>query len=401
MAGEWQGGFVGLVAPMGLDEFRQQVQGRRAQHFPGDPSRFEGVFDWRSLERLLAMTHLWSEQTMNLVLDGRAVAAEEYTVASTSREGVTLALADMARVDDLLARGATLVLDRIETLIPELAPIVRALASAFGASVVCNLYCSWQSHQGFPSHYDTTDVFALHIAGVKRWRIYEGRAVNPSPLAGHQFADHDAEHHARARGALMTEVELTPGDVLYLPRGQYHDALASSDASLHLSFGITRATGVDFMSVLGASLPDDDLMRGEFPHFDDHQATRRHLQMLAARLAELVADPQLADQTAMWQRERVFRHRASALQLPERGRETWVRVRHAHVARETSDGSTRLEVDGHDAIVLDVRALALYDWMRARELFVASDLLNVHGLDEQAARSLLDRFAAGGLIEGL
>ena len=108
-----------------------------------------------------------------------------------------LAMADMARVDELLARGATLVLDRVETLIPELGPIVRALSSAFGATVVCNLYCSWQAHQGFPSHYDTTDVFALHIAGVKRWRIYEGRAVNPSPLAGHQFSDHDPDHHAR------------------------------------------------------------------------------------------------------------------------------------------------------------------------------------------------------------
>jgi ribosomal protein L16 Arg81 hydroxylase len=50
---------------------------------------------------------------------------------------------------------------------------------------------------------------------------------------------------------------MKPGDVLYLPRGQYHEALASSDASLHLSFGIGQPTGIDVISRLLKSLPDE------------------------------------------------------------------------------------------------------------------------------------------------
>ncbi len=401
MSGPWQAGFVGLIAPMDLASFRSKVQGRSARHFSGDPNRFKGLFSWQALEHLLSMTHLWSEHTMNLVLDGQAVAPQEYTLGASSREGRVLAMADMARVDALLARGATLVLDRVETLIPGLAPITRALTSAFGATVVCNLYCSWKAHQGFASHYDTTDVFALHIEGAKRWRIYEGRAVNPSPLAGHQFSDYDGRHHAHAKGALIEEIELTPGDVLYLPRGQYHDALASSEASLHLSFGITRPTGIDFMSVLNASLPDDDAMRAEFPHFDDREATAQHLTWLAARLSQLVSEPGLVEQAIAWQRERVFRHRVSALHLPGRERETWVRVRHCRIERCDGADAKALRVSDGDPIALDDSAFALYEWMRAKDVFAASDLLNVHGLSEERARALLDRFAVAGLIEAL
>jgi hypothetical protein len=32
-------------------------------------------------------------------------------------------------------------------------------------------------------------------------------------------------------------------DFLYLPRGQYHDALTGSQASLHVTFGVAPATG--------------------------------------------------------------------------------------------------------------------------------------------------------------
>ena len=401
MSEQWQQGVAGLIAPMTLEEFRAAVQGRRAYHFPGARDRFDGLFCWSALERLLAMSHLWSEQTMNLMLDSNAVDASEYTQSGAGREGVALALADMGRVQALLAQGATLVLDRIETLVPELAPLVHALASTFGATVVCNLYCSWQARQGFASHYDVTDVFALHIAGQKRWRIYEGRARHPAPYGGHHFANHSKAHHERAKGDVAEEVELKPGDVLYLPRGQYHDALASSSASLHLSFGLTRATGVDFMQVLAASLPDDELMREEFPHFDDVDATQRHLAALAARVHELICDPELVAQARMWQRGRVFRHRPPSITLPERELSTVVRACYPPLRREACAIGVRVAVEGHEPIELTPDELTVFEWMRMRACFNANDLLAVHRLDASVAQALLDRLASVGLIEAL
>src|SRR3546814_5312450 len=89
----------------------------------------------------------------------------------------------------------------------------------------------------------TMDVFALHIEGSKTWRLYEGRANNPLDVPGYNWESLSPEQRERTRGKLQQEVAMQPGDLLYIPRGQYHDALASSEACLHLSFGITQQIG--------------------------------------------------------------------------------------------------------------------------------------------------------------
>jgi hypothetical protein len=183
--------------------------------------------------------------------------------------------------------------------------------------------------------------------------------------------------------------------VLYLPRGQYHDALATGGASLHLSFGITRATGLDFTGVLAESLVDDALFRAELPHFDDTPAIASHLAHLGARIAEVAADPQLAAQVAAWQRERVFRDLCPAITVP--GREPRVRVRVRRGAGLVwCDGE--LMVAGRVVPVAAVERPAV-EWLLAQDLFFASDLAAVAGMEEDALRSLLDRLADAGAIE--
>ena len=43
---------------------------------------------------------------------------------------------------------------------------------------------------------------------------------------------------------------MKPGDILYLPRGQYHDALTGDRASLHVTFGVAPATGLALFKLL-------------------------------------------------------------------------------------------------------------------------------------------------------
>ena len=388
-------GFAELIRPLDPHDFLSTVLGREPHHFPGASDRFASLFSFAEMNRLLGMWRLWSERTFKLVLDGRDLAAEEFCVSGRSRQGHPVMLVDARRVEALMARGATVVLDVMESLSPGVRAIAHALQSVLGGTALCNVYCSFEAHAGFPSHYDTTDVFALHIAGVKRWRVYEGRAVQPVDRPGHSYSYHSAAHHERARGRVLAEVEMTPGDVLYLPRGQYHDALAIDGASLHLSFGITRATGLDFMSLLGEALVDEALLREELPHFDDATATARHLQRLGAHLAQLLEAPDLAGQVANWQRARVFRDLPPAMSLPERAPRVRVRVRRGAGMRWNG---AALCVRG---ATLDVEPAArdAVSWMLAREVFLASDLVSEFGLEESAAGALLDRLAAAGAIE--
>lgn len=308
--------FRSLFDPFTSEEFFNNVCGRRPLHVPGPPQKFENLFSWSEFNRLLNMSKLWSDRSMKLVLDGRDVPPASYSVNGMTREGNRALLPEVPKVEALLRRGATLILDLVETLSPGIAAVSRALTAGTGSVVVCNAYCSFKAHQGFLAHYDTTDVFALHIEGSKVWRLYEGVAKNPVDVPGYNFSSLSTEERLSARGKLAMEVEMTPGDLLYLPRGQYHEALASSDASLHLSFGANRATGLDVVSLLSRWIVDDPRFRESLPHFDDTDAHRRRLSALGEALREWTQSPEVAARVLEWQRGRAFRDGIHEFELP-------------------------------------------------------------------------------------
>ena len=47
------------------------------------------------------------------------------------------------------------------------------------------------------------------------------------------------------KGRVAEEILMRPGDLLYLPRGQFHDALASTDASIHVTLSCAEPNGLD------------------------------------------------------------------------------------------------------------------------------------------------------------
>ena len=112
------------------------------------------------------------------------------------------------------------------------------------------------------------------------------------------------------------EVTLKPGDFLYLPRGQYHEALASASASLHVTFGVTAVIGLDFIHSLFERAVDDPLFRANLPRLDSPRkgAVEAHLAKLAGRLAEIAADPEAIAQFKAFQRG--FRYPRDDYALP-------------------------------------------------------------------------------------
>ncbi|HEX8471794.1 MAG TPA: cupin domain-containing protein, partial [Brevundimonas sp.] len=138
-----------------------------------------------------------------------------------------------------------------------------------------------------------------HCEGEKVWRLYQNRAENPVNFAPEQTP----ARLERTRGALMQEVRMRPGDVLYLPRGWYHDALAQADASLHVTFSVTPLYGRAIFSLLENAALQDPAFRAWLPpaHHDGGRALQSHLADLGRRLSALAADPQFADDLAMTQ----------------------------------------------------------------------------------------------------
>ena len=391
--------FRQIVSPYSPEEFFGTIWEQRAVHIPGAAEKFAHVFSWEELNRLLDMSKLWSDRSMSLVIDGQSVDLAEYGRVGQTRDGNQAIMPDPEQIKLLLRRGATMVLDLIETLSPRVATISAALQTATGGVAVCNVYCSWRAHQGLTAHCDSTDVFAMHIEGSKIWRVYEGRADNATDIAGYNFGSFTPEHHASAKGKLLEEIEMKPGDVLYLPKGQYHEALATSDASLHLSFGIGQPTGIDVISRLLRSLPEESLFRKSLPHFDRPQAHREHLLWIADRIHEILSQASLSDQIRDWQRDRAMNERCGHFNLPSREHTTRFRVRSLGVRVDSAGGVSVLRVPGGE-LALESGEEGAASWILERDYVEASEIEQRYAvLGPEGVQNLLSRLEACSVID--
>lgn len=335
--------FAELVAPLAPDQFLNEYWGRRPVHLPAPPNARRGdVIGWERLNALLAVRAHWGPEHIKLVLNSAPVSPDFYMEPDP---GTGRMLADPARVETFLAMGASLVADRIELVAPEIHALAAGLADRFAARVGANLYCSFGGIQAFASHCDTHEVFAIHCAGEKRWRVYANRADNPlDTLDG---PDAQARIDA-AKGPVLMDVTLRPGEVLYIPRGYFHDALASSAESLHLSLSVAPHSGRLLFQLLEEVALRDPAFRAYLPDAreSDGAALDERLAALGSRLAQIAASPGFREAVA--NRQRRLRERPHPITLPDRPTlEFYARTqRGAEVLRLES--GTVMRVDGAD-----------------------------------------------------
>jgi ribosomal protein L16 Arg81 hydroxylase len=276
-----------ILDPLPVARFLAEYKDRRPLHLPGPADKFAEILTWQMLDELLNQD-IWTAQSLQLWLDNRQVPPLLYCQPSVDRDRRQMMKPDPAKVVELAGRGASLLLHEVELLHQGPRRIHRALSRGLEAKVSINLYCSWNGRQAFDSHFDRHDVFALQIVGSKRWRLYEGRA--DYPVEHPSFRNLPQEQYDRMKGAVAEEVELTQGDLLYLPRGQLHDALATSEASIHLTVACTEATGLDWLTQIWERALQDSRFRRNLPRSDSADFEEA-LRALARRFSDLALDP--------------------------------------------------------------------------------------------------------------
>jgi hypothetical protein len=194
--------------------------------------------------------------------DGTVLPAAKYTRGGGAGATISDQAAD-DRVLDLLAGGATLVLQALHRTWPPLVDFAGGLARELGHPVQVNAYITPSQNQGFAAHYDTHDVFVLQVAGTKHWYVHA--PVVPDPLPDQPWQDSAATVAARATEPPEFDAVLKPGDALYLPRGYIHSATALGRASIHLTVGVHPLTRHDLVRHLLALLPADPSLRSSLP----------------------------------------------------------------------------------------------------------------------------------------
>lgn len=166
---------------------------------------------------------------------------------------------DVQKIAAEYRAGATVVLPALHRFWTPLQGLCAGIESEIDHVVHANAYLTPGNTSGFTPHYDTHEVLVLQISGTKHWRIYEPPVVLP-----HRRQPFTPVGYSLPPQPLL-EVDLAPGDLLYLPRGHVHTTTTSSSHSAHVTIGIAVYTWLDLAGELMQSAMSSARLRQALP----------------------------------------------------------------------------------------------------------------------------------------
>jgi hypothetical protein len=216
-----------------LDRFREaRTQPPETfKHWSGAIERptFFGV---EALQRHLS-NPLLQPHWLSLVFRGQQIPLEQscfYKVVQQKQ----IVFMDKRVLDSYLAQGASVVLEGLDILDPAINAFVGGLDLGFPLAFAnCVAFFSQRGNEAYRGHLDYDDVFVIHVAGEKRWRLFarqQSRRVNTHDMTPEQM------------GQQIADVVMRPGDVLYVRSGVPHVCETSGSHSLHLAFDLCDRT---------------------------------------------------------------------------------------------------------------------------------------------------------------
>lgn len=375
------------------DWFLAERWGRRPHHHRS--ADLAGLLSLADVDHLVATSGLRAP-AFRLVKHGQALPPSAYTRTATVGSQPISDLADVGRVHEHFADGATIVLQGLQRWWPPLADFCRGLEGELTHPVQANAYVTPPVAQGLELHRDRHDVFAIQTHGRKHWVAHEAEDETESET--------EPESH---RPTL--DVELVPGDCLYVPKGVRHAARTVEEASVHVTIGVRHVTWADVSrDALDRAAEEvglhPDLPAGfAHPGSDLPVRVADHLRALADRIAGLDAD-ELADRA----RRRFWAGRQPSLDGQLRQLLDLDRVVDHTVLRRRPGAVCHLAVGADVAtLTLGDRQLrmpaALAPAIRhaiGREQFTVGDLGGEHtgDLDENGRLTLARRLVREGLL---
>ena len=268
-----------LIGGLSIERFNCDIREKQV-------NKFEAAFDPGALDRLFTVSSL------EALIENETLVMPCIDVFHAGR---LVRLADMHRksgktglevVAENFRGGATIRVREADRFDASLGQFTAQVCRDLAAQAQINVYLTPPGQDGFPPHFDTTDVFIVQCAGSKEWKTYRNYANRTElPLPD---VDWDPDRFTPSPPA--EAVSLNRGDVLYLPRGAMHEAYCTDRESMHLAISVAPLTYADLLTkaLRVAAQADIGLRRRiPWPLEDDSKASREIAGQLKGHLDAL------------------------------------------------------------------------------------------------------------------
>jgi ribosomal protein L16 Arg81 hydroxylase len=251
--------FAALLAPVGSSQFLDLHWEKQPLHLKrADVEFYSKLLSITDLEQLIASPEA-RYPAIQLSKNGAYFPAEVYTKDEQLGAVRFTGVPDVQKIAVEYRAGATIVLPGLHRTWTPLGNLCQSIESKLDHVAHANAYLTPGNTAGFTPHYDTHEVLVLQIAGHKHWRIYEPPLALP-----HRKQSFTPVGYTLPEQPLL-ELDLSPGDLLYLPRGYVHSTTTCAVRSAHVTIGIAVYTWLDLASELLASALESPRLRAALP----------------------------------------------------------------------------------------------------------------------------------------
>ena len=262
-----------LLSPIDEQSFIEHFVSKSRIHVQSvDNRRTESLLPWDTINRLLESDQLPPSRV-------KLVRANMMIPPMIYREGDEAGRINPRALNSLLPQGVSIVIDSVEEYVPHLGRLSDSIERQLAHRVWINSYISFGRGKAFKPHWDNHDVIIVQVLGRKRWRSFG--VPDPPPTRKHREGD-------RVPAAVEWEGTMSAGDVLYLPRGEVHEAELETADSVHLTIGIKPQRGTDFWAWLGEQANPDPTFSTDPTQHQGDAAMHAHEARLKAHLHGLI-----------------------------------------------------------------------------------------------------------------
>ena len=275
-----------LVSPLTEPELMGLLRRRELAYRPcANGDHYAPMLGWSALRSMIEAGNFFEKRRDDIRV------TKESIVVPAGR-WTTNGKVDAAKLKEFLASGFSVVVLHLDEHVPALAAVSgeirsRTLEGSFVGAVVT----SGAGAGAFPVHYDPEDLVILQIEGTKRWQIFGPPVSNPLRRMPKQSPPETEP--------IFDEV-LEPGDLLFVPGGNWHHCESGLSTSVHLGIFFLPPTGWHAASKVLQQFLSDELFRTPLTRLDGASALAEVEAEVKSRLIEKISELKLNEFIAEW-----------------------------------------------------------------------------------------------------